>query len=69
MESLDSDVTFYRGHTFAESTNRTYAAQKLVYFEFCHKMSIAPIPLSQCDLGRYIAYLSVNCALHQFGST
>ena len=58
MESLDSDVTFYRGHTFAESTNRTYAAQKLVYFEFCHKMSIAPILLSQCDLGRYIAYLS-----------
>lgn len=33
-------------------------AQKLTYFEFCNKMSIAPIPLSQNDLGRYIAYLS-----------
>ena len=40
MESLDSDVTFYRGHTFAESTNRAYATQELVYFGFCHKMSI-----------------------------
>ena len=58
MESLDTDVTFYRGHTFAASTNRTYMAQKLVYFEFCNKMTIQPTPLSQHDLGRYIAYLS-----------
>ena len=58
MASLDLDVNFYRGHTFAASTSRTYATQKLVYFEFCSKLSIAPIPLSQYDLGRYIAYLS-----------
>ncbi|MEW8547236.1 MAG: hypothetical protein AB2693_27310 [Candidatus Thiodiazotropha sp.] len=57
-ESLDSDVNFYRGHTFAASTNRTYSAQKLVYFEFCNKLAISPVPLSQDNLGRYIAYLS-----------
>ena len=56
--SLDSEVNFYRSKTFAPSTNKTYTAQKLTYFEFCSKMSIAPIPLSQEDLGRYIAYLS-----------
>lgn len=32
--------------------------QKLAYFEFCNKVSIQPVPLSQADLGRYIAYLS-----------
>ena len=58
MASVDLDVNFYRGHTFAASTSRTYATQKLVYFEFCSKLSIAPIPLSQYDLGWHIVYLS-----------
>ena len=56
--SLDKDVAFYRSHTFAPSTSQTYLAQKSAYFEFCDKMSIQPVPLSQQDLGRYIAYLS-----------
>lgn len=59
---LDTEVNFYRSHTFASSTSRTYHAQKLAYFEFCNKMSIPPVPLSQNDLGRYIAYLSRRLA-------
>ena len=58
MASLDSEVNFYRAHTFAASTTRTYATQQHTYLEFCNKLSIAPVPLSQYDLGRYIAYLS-----------
>lgn len=30
----------------------------MAYFEFCNKISVKPVPLSQYDLGRYIAYLS-----------
>lgn len=55
---LDEEVAFYRSHTFAPSTSRTYSAQKLAYLEFCNAINIQPIPLSQHDLGRYIAYLS-----------
>lgn len=32
--------------------------QKLAYFEFCNKLSVQPVPLSQHNLGRYIAFLS-----------
>ena len=55
--SLDKDVAFYKSHTFAPSTSRIYLAQKSAYFEFCDKMIIQPVPLSQQDLGHYIAYL------------
>ena len=48
----------YRINTFASSTNRTYMAQRLAYFQFCTEVNISPLPLSQTDLGRYIAYLS-----------
>ena len=57
-ECLDKEVQFYRDNIFATSTNRTYMAQRLAYFEFCAKVKISPLPLSQVDLGRYIAYLS-----------
>lgn len=33
-------------------------AQRQAYFAFCAKVNIPPVPLSQTDLGRYIAYLS-----------
>lgn len=32
--------------------------QRSSFFEFCRKLNIQPLPLSQTDLGRYIAYLS-----------
>ena len=55
--SPDQEVLFYRSKTFAQSTVKTYSAQKQAFFEFCSKLNIHPIPLSQNDLGRYIAYL------------
>ncbi|MEW8546114.1 MAG: hypothetical protein AB2693_21550, partial [Candidatus Thiodiazotropha sp.] len=63
--SLDQEVLFYRSNTFAQSTAKTYSAQKKAFFEFCSKLNIQPIPLSQYDLGRYIAFLSRRLA---FGS-
>ena len=55
---LDKEVRFYCENTFAKSTNRTYLAQRTAYFDFCGKIGIPPVPLSQVDLGRYIAFLS-----------
>ena len=55
---LDQEVLFYRGHTFAPSTTQTYVAQRQSFLQFCQKINIPPVPLSQEDLGRYIAYLS-----------
>ncbi|MEW8544939.1 MAG: hypothetical protein AB2693_15545, partial [Candidatus Thiodiazotropha sp.] len=57
-EGLDGEVLFYRGNTFAASTNKTYLSQRTAYFDFCVKIGIPPVPLSQVDLGRYIAFLS-----------
>ena len=57
-ECLDKEVHLYRTNTFASSTNRTYMAQKMAYFQFCAEVKISPLPLSQINLGRYIAYLS-----------
>ena len=61
-ESLDREVQFFRNHTFAPSTNKTYQAQRTVYFDFCARLGISPVPLSQADLGRYIAFLSRKLA-------
>ena len=48
----------YRLNTFASSTWKTYSAQLSMYLEFCGKLNINPAPISQIDLGRYIAFLS-----------
>ena len=37
---------------------KTYPVHQLTYLDFCTKIGIAPVPISQTDLGRYIAYLS-----------
>ena len=55
---LDKEVRFYRENTFAASTNRIYLAQSTTYFDFSGEICIPPVPLSQVDLGRYIAFLS-----------
>ena len=55
---LDQEVLFYRGHTFAPSTARTYVTQRHAFLQFCQKINTPPVPLSQENLGRYIAFLS-----------
>ena len=57
-ESLDKEIQFFRDHSFDSSTNKTYQAQKTAFFEFCTQLGITPVPLSQENLGRYIAFLS-----------
>ena len=58
VQDLDLEVHFYRGHTFAPSTTRTYVTQRQAYLQFCTEIDISPVPLSQANLGRYIAFLS-----------
>ena len=56
--SLDKEVYLYRSNSFAASTSRTYSAHLLVYVNFCEDIKIAFVPISQKDLGWYIAFLS-----------
>lgn len=56
--SLDEEVLRYRANSFAASTSKTYSAQRSAFLKFCDEMKICPVPLSQENLGRYIAFLS-----------
>ena len=56
--SLDDEVNFYQTNVFAASTSRTYSVHQLAYLDFCSKVGIVPVPISQVDLVRYIAFLS-----------
>ena len=67
--TLDEDVQMYRSNSFAASTWRTYSAQLSAYLDFCGKLNISPTPISQLDLGRYIAFLSRRlsfCSIRQY---
>ncbi|MES9884144.1 MAG: hypothetical protein ABW185_25135, partial [Sedimenticola sp.] len=56
--SLDAEVLFLRSNTFASSTGKTYHAHLVCYSNFCNQLGIKVVPISQTDLGRYIAFLS-----------
>ena len=56
--TLDQEVSRLRQLTFAESTRCTYNCQLLLYLKFCSSLNISPLPISQHDLGRYIAFIS-----------
>ena len=51
-------MAHYRTHTFATSTARTYKTHLKAYTAFCNLLHIPPLPISQLNLARYIAYLS-----------
>ena len=51
-------MAHYRTYTFATSTARTYKTQLKAYTAFCNLLHIPPLPISQVNLARYIAYLS-----------
>ena len=57
-DMLDKEVQFYRGNSFANSTFKTYSVHFTAYSEFCNNLNISLVPISQQDLGRYIAFLS-----------
>lgn len=58
MGRLDNIVSYFRQHTYAESTKKTYNKYLKSYLDFCDKFSIAPVPLSPMNLARYVAHLS-----------
>ena len=58
--SLDKEVLLYCANSFAASTSRTYSTQRSTFLRFCADMKISPVPLSQENLGRYIAFLSTR---------
>ena len=68
MTALDQEVATLRVLTFAESTRRTYQSQQSLYLQFCAGLNIAPVPISSCNLGRYIAYLGSNLVTRQLDS-
>ena len=55
---LDLDIAMYRGHTFAESTKKTYDSHRRSYLQFCHDMGYPPVPISRIQLARYTAHLA-----------
>ena len=60
MVALDQEVAALRALTFAESTQRTYRSQQALYLQFCSSLRTAPVPISPCNLGRYIAFLGTK---------
>ena len=58
LRSLDVKVHWLQGHVFAQSTRLTYASQRKLYLRFCNLAAIMPVPLSQDNACRYIAFLS-----------
>ena len=58
LRSLDVNVHWRQGHVFAQSTRLTYASQRKLYLRFCNLAAIMPVPLSQDNACRYIAFLS-----------
>ena len=45
---------------FAVSTKKTYSSYLAMYYKYCQKFIVNPVPVSQQDLSRYIAYLSYD---------
>ena len=62
MDSLDDKVRWLQEQVFAPSTRLTYASQRQLYQHFCVLGGINPVPLSQDNACRYIAFLSHNLA-------
>ena len=43
---------------FAQSTRRTYSTQLGLFLRFCSYLNINPVPISDTNLGRYVAFLA-----------
>lgn len=49
----------------AQSTQKTYAAGKKRYIDFCEKTAAAPLPAIEKQLCRFVAYLKEEGLRHQ----
>ena len=61
IASLDARVSLLRSQVYAESTKRTYSSYLSSYKHFCFQNGIPLVPISQQNLGRYIAHLTFRC--------
>ena len=62
LDSLDDNVRWLQEQVFAPSTRLTYASQRKLYQHFCILGDINPVPLSQDNAWRYIAFLRQQLA-------
>ena len=62
LDSLDDKVRWLQEQVFAPSTRVTYASQRKLYQHLCVLGDINPVPLSQDNVCRYIAFLSQKLA-------
>jgi hypothetical protein len=62
LDTLDDKVRWLQEQVFAPSTRVTYASQCKLYQHLCALGDINPVPLSQDNACRYIAFLSQKLA-------
>ena len=62
LDSLDDRVRWLQEQVFAPSTRLTYASQRKLYQRFSVLGGLNPVPLSQDNACRYIAFLSQKLA-------
>ena len=65
VSSLDAMVQFYLRSALAPSTQRTYSSAQKRYLVFCSTSSLAPLPLSDSTLCRYVAHLAREHIKHK----
>ena len=52
------EVSRFTGHTYAESTKKTYKSHLYAYLRFCLKFGLCPVPVDQFTLLAYTAFLA-----------
>lgn len=58
LQQLDSAVIAYRGAAYSSATKQAYSSQYLAYMKFCDYFGFKPLPASQQQLCRYVAFLA-----------
>jgi hypothetical protein len=58
VQCLDSRLSLIRHNVLAKGTQKTYGSYLSKYYSFCTSLGVPPVPISQLNLGRYIAHLS-----------
>lgn len=48
----------FRGHTFAGNTIKTYRTHVNAYLEFCTKLGVPPVPVTEREVALYATYLA-----------
>jgi len=58
LQELDEAVLRLKGLALEESTQRSYATHRARYLQFCDEYGLSPVPISQVQAARYVAYLA-----------